>query len=222
MGEPVARSGRAENVVLGIVSLLGGISFVAHLVVVGTLPSVANAGDAAAYSSHQASYIALALTAVATATFLIAFFGALGRMVGSGAQGLATGGALAASTGVLLIILGPVLYVGALMAAPQAVAGSAYQASATFEMAFWGSMVDVLGAVGQPPLGVGLLLLGWLAWRNRSLPRWLAVVTLVGGVAAFPATFAPTVAIVSLGAATVLSLAVGVIVIRGPGSAAPG
>lgn len=215
MGEPFARSRRAENLVLGTVCMLGGISFLAHLVVVGMLPSVANAGDAAAYSSHQAAYIALALTAVATATFFIAFFGALGRMVGGGVQELATGGALAASTGILLIILGPVLYVGALMAAPQAVSGSAFQASATFEAAFWGSMVDVLGAVGQPPLGVGLVLLGWLAWRNRSLPRWLAAVGILGGIAALPATFVPALAIVSLGAATVLSLAVGVIVVRG-------
>ncbi len=217
MGAPGARSHRAEDMVLGVVCMLGGISFLAHLVVVATLPTVANAGDAAAFAAHQGTYIALALTAVATATFLIAFFGALGRMVAGNSPELATGAALAASVGILLIILGPVFYVGALMAAPQAVSGSAFQASATFEAAYWGSMVDTFGSVGQPPLGVGLVLLGWLGWRNRSLPRWLAIVSMAGGIAAFPATVAGSLAIVSLGAATVLSIAVGVILLGAPG-----
>ena len=222
MGASIARLHRAESLVLGIVCALGGISFIAHLVVVAALPPVANAGDAIAYSSHQGTYIALALTAVAMAAFFSTFFGALGAMVGSNSRELATGAALAASIGILLIILGPVLYVGALMAAPDAVSGSTFQASATFEAAFWGSMVDVFGAVGQLPLGVGLVLFGWLALRGKGLPPWLAVVALIGGVAAFPAIVASTLDIVSLGAATVLSLAVGVMVIRASGRPSSG
>jgi hypothetical protein len=62
---------------LGLLGLLAGLSFLAHIAVVFSLPSPSPLHELEAYNAHTATYAALFLTVVAFAAFALPFIGGL-------------------------------------------------------------------------------------------------------------------------------------------------
>ena len=94
-------------------------------------------------------------------------------------------------------------------------AGAAYTANAAFEGAFWANLQGYTNAFGDLLLGLGFVLLGWVAWRSQVVRRWLAVVALVGGVGGLLGVLADPVAGLAYLALVVWSFAIGFEFLRG-------
>ena len=107
-----------------------------------------------------------------------------------------------------------VLSIGSLAALAGLPSDPAYASNATFEAAFWANLQSLTNVFGDTFMGLGLILLGWVAWGSRIVPNWLAVIGVVGGVGALAAIVADPLAGISFFGFTIWSLAVGVIMLR--------
>ena len=202
------------ELVFGVLSILTGVSFLAHLVAVGLLPSPATYREVASYQSNSTPYVFLLLTILAFNAFAFAFCAGLSRLLADRSPLVAAAGAFTLGAGVLLTGLGVVLSVGALTAIAQLPQDSAYTASASFEGAFWANLQGETNSFGNGLMGLGFMLVAWAAWRNSLTPRWLSAIALIGGIGSFGAILADPLAIVNYGALTVWGFAVGIILFR--------
>jgi hypothetical protein len=203
------------NALFGVIAILSGLSFLVHLGVVLALPSPSAYQELTVYKTHQTVYALLFFSIVAFNVFAITFLGGLGRLLAPRSSKVAASATLALAAGILVTGFGVVLSIGALAALAQLPSDPAYTTSATFEAAFWASLQSFTNAFGDAFMGVGLILLGWVAWNSRIVPNWLAIIGIVGGVGAFGAIVADPLAGISYGAFTIWSLGVGVILLRG-------
>jgi Domain of unknown function (DUF4386) len=179
----VDQGGRGTRV-FGAIAVLSGVLFVAHLAVVGALPSPSSYHEVEAYKAHHTVYVLLFLSLVVFAAFAVVFLAGLPRLLGPGAALITAGATYVLAAGVLVTTLGVVLSTGALDAIKQLPASPAYASSAAFEGAFWANMQGFTNLFGDALLAMGFLLLGWAAWGTGLVPRWLAVTAFVGGFGA--------------------------------------
>jgi hypothetical protein len=205
---------------LGVVGVLTGLLVLIHIGVAGSLPSPASYHEVNAYDVHRTAYVLLVLTAAAFTTFAVPFLAALPSLLSFKARLLAVGAAAALITGITVVTLGIALSIGALDAIKQLPRGPVYAANAAFEGAFWANLQSITNVLGDMLMGLGFLLLGWVAWDGETVRRWLAVVALAGGVGALLGIVADPLAGLAYLALVIWSFAVGVNLLRRPRAAA--
>ena len=182
------------NAIIGILGVLTGV-FVAASILLGFLePSPSPLDTYSAYLSHVNLYWTDSLLVLASGVVGIPFFAGVGRLLSARSPSVSPAATLATITGILIAVLGGLLSVGAYWAISQVPVGSTYQSNAVFEAAVWDNLSGIFSLFGFALIGVGLILFGWLAWRSEIVPNWLAVISIVGGVAGllFGAGFSTT------------------------------
>jgi len=211
------------NSLVGAFSLLAGISTVMLFVIMASMPSPTPPNVLSSYTSNTDPYVALFIVAVIFAFFGILFFGSLGRLLASKSPKVASSAALLAAIGVLVLALGPILFVGALASITSSPSGPNYQAIATYQAAFWSSQFFLFVIGGILFISGAMILFGWLSWKAGILPNWLSYVAFVGGAAGFleipvsgPASF--FLSILSAAAVAIWGLVIGVVLLRRPHS----
>ncbi|HXC77447.1 MAG TPA: DUF4386 family protein [Candidatus Acidoferrum sp.] len=204
------------NTLFGVIAILTGLSFLVHLGVVVALPSPNSYQELAVYKTHQTVYALLFFSIVIFTAFAVTFLAGLGRLLAPRSSKVAAGATMALATGILVTGLGVVLSIGALAALAALPSDPSYEISAAFEGAFWADLQSLTNVFGDALMGLGLILLGWVAWGSRIVPNWLAIIAVVGGIGAFAAIVADPLAAISFLAFTIWSVVVGVIILRKP------
>ena len=133
-------------------------------------------------ASHRAMYGVFASLVLAWSVFSIPSIVALGTLLRPRVGPLATSALILSAAGILMLGFGIFTHVGALLsivaAGPLATPGDA-----TYQVAIWSSLRFYLTDPGLMAWGLGQFLFGWVAWRSGLLPRWTAVVGMLGGTA---------------------------------------
>jgi hypothetical protein len=211
------------NALVGAFSLLAGIFAAALIALIFALPSPTPPNVLSSYTSNTNLFAALFAVTVIFAVFGILFFGGLGRLLAAKSPKVASGAALVSAFGVLILALGPILFVGALSAITMSPAGATYQAIAIYQAAFWSAMTFSFIIGGALFISGGLILFGWLSWKTGILPNWLSYVGCVGGAAGFLQIVAPgfisfLLLPVFFAAMAIWGLVVGAVLLRRPHS----
>ncbi|MFI5283411.1 MAG: DUF4386 family protein [Candidatus Dormibacterales bacterium] len=204
------------SVFFGVIAILTGVSFLAHLGVVFALPSPDSYQELAAYRDHQTVYALLFISIVVFCILAFTFLVGLGRLLALRSSLLAAGATTAVALGIFVTALGVVLSIGALAALNGLPSDPAYSANSAFEAAFWANLQSLTNVFGDAFLGFGLLLLGWVAWGGPQVPKWLAIISMIGGLGALAGIVADSLGGLGFLAVTVWSLVVGVKILRRP------
>ncbi|MGA7912512.1 MAG: DUF4386 family protein [Candidatus Dormiibacterota bacterium] len=205
------------NALFGVIAILSGLSFLVHLGVVFALPSPSSYQELATYKAHQTVYALLFFSIVVFNVFAVTFLAGLSRLLAPKLSKVAAGATASLAVGIVVTGLGVVLSIGALAALAGLPSDPAYTTDMTFEAAFWANLQSLTNVFGDAFMGLGLILLGWVAWGSRVVPNWLAIIGVAGGLGAFAAIVADPLAGISYFAFTIWSLVVGVIMLRRPG-----
>jgi len=171
-----------RKIPLVVLAFLSGI--LSLLFLLGSLqpPPVSPAQQLLFAASHRGAYGLFASLVLTWSVFSIPFAGTLATLLRAKNGTLASSAQLLVASGVLLLSFGIYMHIGALLSivaagAPPHVAGATYQA------AIWSSLGFYLTDPGLMAWGLGQFLFGWLAWRSKVFPNWVAVVGMIGGVA---------------------------------------
>ena len=168
------------------------------------------------YNANQASYTTGAYVALAWSVFSLPFVVGLGTLLHGKSRSLALAATLFSAVGILLFglayfiparALGVLGLVGNLAPSP---------AESTYQGAFWYHFSLSLLVPALYVWGPSQVLFGWLAWRSRVLPSWLAVFGLVSGMASFAPPFRFVQAIV-LDSFCLWSFITGIVLLRSRG-----
>jgi hypothetical protein len=208
------------NSIIGVLGVLTAVSIAAIIAVMISEPSPSALNTYSTYLSHVNLYWAGFFCVLAAGAVGIPFYVGVGQLLRSQSPSVAPAAAIATVTGILILLLGSCLTVGAYWAITQVPVGSTYQSNAVFEAAFWSEIGAVTSILGYALVGVGFILFGWLGWKSDVWPNWLAVVALVAGVAGILAAALSFIAIIFVDAGfIVLGIVIGVHLLRPPGSA---
>ena len=141
------------------------------------------------YNANQASYTTSAYVALTWSVFSIPFVVGLGTLLRAKSSSLALAATLLSSAGILLF--GFAYFISAQALGVLGLVGNLAPgtAEATYHAAFWYYFSVSLLVPALYAWGLGQLLFGWLAWRSRVLPSWLAVLGMISGIASFVPPF---------------------------------
>jgi len=149
-----------------------------------------------------------------TALFLLTIvYFALGTLLRAKSRSLALAATLLSAAGMLLFGIAyfiPAQALGALGLVGHLAPGAAEPA---YQGAFWYDFSVSLLVPALYVWGAGQVLFGWLAWRSRVLPGWLAVIGLISGIASFAPPFRFVQAIV-LDSFVLWSFTTGIVLLR--------
>lgn len=126
--------------------------------------------------------------------FATPFVASLGSALVSRGRGLVWAAMFLSVLGMLCLALNAATLYGAFYAAantPAPIPGIP-----AYEARLWLNLDTGVNLLGIVAWGFGLLLFGLAAWNSRILPRWLAVVGVIGGGASLLALIVPIVAFV--------------------------
>jgi Domain of unknown function (DUF4386) len=165
------------------------------------------------YTANQASYTTSAYVALTWSVFSIPFVVGLGTLLRAKSSSLALAATLLSSVGMLLF--GFAYFISAQALGVLGLVGNLTPgtAEATYHAAFWYYFSVSLLVPALYAWGLGQLLFGWLAWRSRVLPGFLAVIGLISGIASFAPPFRFVQAIV-LDSFMLWSLTTGIVLLR--------
>ena len=188
------------------------------LLVVSAAPPPGSAGDLLPYfRAHQPRFVILAVAVLAWVVVSLPVVIAITRLVGHVHPVLASAGAVLSAGGILLLGFGTFIFVGAFFALAAANDAAPSAAQAAYQAAIWRNLSFLLSDPGLMTLGAGQLVLGWLTWRGRAFPRYLAALGIMGGIAGL-LTLAvyqtPVLAIVQLLAWSITAAAAGLVLFR--------
>jgi hypothetical protein len=170
------------HAILGILGVLTGVLIVGSIVASTFEPSPTPLNALSTYLNNVNLYwIVFGLTAAAVSVG-IPFFAGTGRLLSPRSPVIASAAAITIVAGILVAVLGSLLSVGAYWAITQAPAGT-NSSNAVFEAAFWDNFSGIFSIFGFFLAGVGFILFGWLGWRSRIMPDWLAIIGFIGGIA---------------------------------------
>jgi Domain of unknown function (DUF4386) len=172
------------------------------------------------FEAHRGRYVLLGVAVLSWATAAVPFVAGLGALLAPRGKALARAAMLLAAGGVLLLGFATFAFVGAFSAVSAAARVAPSPAEAAYQAAIWSHLSFYLTDPGLMTLGLGQFLFAVLAWRSGSLPKLVAAIGFVGGLAGL-LTLAVyetgALALTQLAAFGVWGLATGVILLRRPG-----
>ena len=172
------------------------------------------------FEAHRGRYILLGVAVLTWVGTAIPFIAGLGALLAPQGRALARAAMLLAAGGVLLLGFATFAFVGAFSAVSAAARVAPSPAEAAYQAAIWSHLSFYLTDPGLMTLGLGQFLFAVLAWKSGSLPKLVAAIGLVGGLAGL-LTLAvyetAALALAQLTAFGVWGLATGVILLRRPG-----
>ena len=165
-----------------IASLLSAI--VTVILVATAAPPVGPAADLlSSFRAHQGRYLLLAVVVLIWAIVSVLHVVAIGRLVAADRPVLAFAGTLLLSGGVLLLGFGTFEFVGAFFSIMAAGDTTGQLSQASFHAIFWANLSFMLSDPGLMTMGAGQLIVGWLLWSGRGMPRYVAAAGMTGGIA---------------------------------------
>ena len=187
------------------------------LLVASLVPPPASPSELLAMASrHRAAYGGFASLVLAWAVFSVPLIVTLGQLLRPHGGTLAAIAQLLSAIGVLLLGFAIFTHIGAVLAIADA-SGPARAQDAAYQAAIWSSLGFYLTDPGLMTWGLGQFLFGWIAWRSDLLPKWIAMIGMVGGVAGL-STLAvyqtSLLALVQLACFTVWGFATGIALLR--------
>jgi len=197
-------------ILAGLVSLM--------LIVSAAAPAPRAPAELLAYiAAHRSTYAFAAVTVLVWATAAVPFIVGLRALLGAHDGNLALAATLLSAGGVLLLGFATFASIGANLAILAAGDAAPSQAQATYQAVIWGNLSFYLSDPGLMILGLGQILFARLAWKSGSLPRLVAAIGYVGGLAGL-LTLAVyqtgALAVVQLGAFGVWGLATGIALLK--------
>lgn len=168
--------------VLGIVSLVAGVLSLALLLASLQPPPATPAAQLAFVASHRGAYVAFTTIVLTWAVLSIPFVVTLRTLLENTPSVLGTSALLLCAIGILLLGFALFMHAGALLAIASA-GTPARPEDALYQVAIWSNLRYFLTDPGLMTWGLGQFLFGWAARKGDVLPRWLAVLGMIGGVA---------------------------------------
>ena len=168
------------------------------------------------YNANQVFYAIGANAWLVWSVFSIPFVVGLGTLLRAKSSSFALAAMLLSSVGILLLGFANFIQVGALGALSLVGNLAPSTAEATYHGAFWYHFEVSLMTPALFAWGLGQVLFGWLAWRSRVLPSWLAVLGMIGGIASFGPPFAYVLVIV-FGSFIVWGFTTGILLLQSRG-----
>ena len=159
-------------------SLLGFIFLVTTLIQKPPLPHQVFSY----FEANQSGFILFATLSLVWSVVTIPAIVALGAAIkNSASRGLSNTAILLTSSGILLNGIISFLYVGALLSIWNT--RNMQGANSDYQMSIWTNLFYFMSDPALMIWGLGQLLFGYLLLSNLIFPKWLGVVTVVGGVA---------------------------------------
>jgi hypothetical protein len=182
-------------------------------------PPPAPAGLLPYFEAHGARYVLLGVTVLSWTSVAIPFIVGLGALLAAQGRVLARAAVLLAASGVLLLGFATFAFVGAFAAVSAAARVAPSPAEATYQAAIWSHLSFYLTDPGLMTLGLGQFLFAVLAFRSGALPKLVAAIGFIGGLAGL-LTLAVyetgVLALTQLAALGIWGLATGVILLKKP------
>ena len=207
-----------DRKLLASLSLATGLLTLA-LVLLSAGPGRMEPGDLLPYfQAHRARYVISATATLLWILVTIPFVAVLKDMLGPERRALATAATLLSASGVAMLGFGTFVAIGSFFALDSVSSGIAARLQAPYQAAIWRAFGFLLSDPGLMALGGGQLLFSWLA-LGTTVPRWLVIVGIVGGIAGLLtlAVFqTPILALVQLLSLAVTAFAAGLALVRAP------
>ncbi len=171
------------RVALGCCAILAGVlSFL--LIGVAASPAPRSASELLTYvAQHRLQLAFAAATALAWAVASIPFAVALGALLDGARSTLALAATLLSAGGALLLGFASFAVLGAHLAILAASSLAPSPAEAAYQAAIWSHLSFYLSDPGLMTLGLGQFLFAVLAYRTGTLPKLVAALGYVGGLA---------------------------------------
>jgi hypothetical protein len=172
------------RLLIGVLGIVFGVLTLALLVVDSMAPSISSASALTSYRSNANIFWAEFIVTIALAAVGIPFFAGLGRILSPRSPTLVNGVVLLVVTGVFALVIFQATMTMGLWAVTQGPTGGVYASSAIVQAAFAYNFASEAIGVAFLLWGVGLLLASWAFWGSEIFPKWLSVLTLLGGLSA--------------------------------------
>jgi hypothetical protein len=134
------------------------------------------------FATHRGFFVLLAVVVLTWAVFSVPFVVALGQWLRVKSRSFALAATILSAVGILLLGFAIFARIGAFLSI-LAASSSPTAPDAAYQAAIWGNLFFFLTDPGLMTWGLGQLLFGWLAWKSGTLPNWVSVVGIVGGIA---------------------------------------
>jgi hypothetical protein len=207
---------------VGILGVLMGICIVVLLVFDTLTPSVSGSNALSSYNGNVNLYWADLLTTVVLAGVGIPFIAGLGRILSPRSSTLASGASLLVVGGLIGLLVAQTVTTMGLWAVTQGPTTGVYATSATVQASFAYELGNEAIGVGFFLLGAGIILLGWVGWGSALFPKWLSLLSVIGGVSGLlaPAMLGPLasasllLSVTTAGVFVILGVTTGLLILR--------
>jgi len=167
-------------------------------------------------NAHKPAVASAAIALLVWMSVSIPFVAGLGVVLAGERRILASGATLLSAGGILILAFASFISLGSFLALAAA-AGTGAGGETGFHVAVWKNLGYFMSDPGLMAWGFGQFLFAALAWNGAILPRWLAVIGFIGGIAGL-LTLAvyqtAMLALVQFAAFAIWGVATGVIVLR--------